>query len=70
MSQTPFPNMIRSTYRRQPQNDFLQISQARNLFPPHAVWYAPDQGMEGPQCPFPQDGGDDVFLDLFAGVGA
>ena len=68
MSQTPFPNERRSTYRRQPKNDFLQIPQAGDLLLPHTKGNALDEFVEGFKCRLFGDGDDDVSLDLFTSV--
>ena len=68
MSQTPFPNVRRSTYRRQPENDFLQIPQTGDLLLPHTVRNAVDELVEGFECRLFSDGNNDVSLNLFASV--
>ena len=68
MSKTPFPYLRRSTYRRQPKDDFLQVPQAGDLLLPHTVRNALDELVKGFEGGFFSDGNDNVSLNLFASV--
>lgn len=46
MSQTPFPDMFRATYRCKPQQDFLKVPQTRNFFPTDTKRDALNERME------------------------
>lgn len=55
------------TYRSEPEEDFLEISEGNNLLVHDASRDSPDKGMERLELGFLEDGNKNEALDLLAG---